>query len=93
MQPTSTDIRQWLLKQPDWLQEAANRLLSTGPLGPSDVQDLVALLKTPQGQKITNHRSFADLQQPAHANADLRLNSIDEIAGIEGLAPRRPTPI
>lgn len=90
MQSTSEDIRQWLLKQPDWLQEAADRLLSKGPLGASDVQDLVALLKTPQGQKITNHRSFADLRPPAHSHADLRLSSISEIAGIEGLAPRRP---
>lgn len=90
MQSTSEDIRQWLLKQPDWLQEAADRLLSKGPLSQTDVQDLVALLKTAQGQRITNNRSFAGLLQPAHANADLRLNSIDEITGIEGLAPRRP---
>ncbi|WP_396269351.1 AAA family ATPase [Ideonella sp.] len=90
MQSTGEDIRQWLLQQPDWLQEAADRLLSKGPLSQSDVQDLVALLKTPHEQKVTNHRFFAGLPQPAHANVDLRLHSISEIADIEGLAPRRP---
>lgn len=90
MQSTSEDVRQWLLTQPDWLQEAADRLLSKGSLGASDVQVLVALLKTPQGQKASNHRSFAGLLQPSHANADLRLSSISDITGIEGLAPRRP---
>lgn len=90
MKSTSEDIRQWLLKQPDWLQEAADRLLNKGALGQSDVQDLVSLLKTPQGQKATNHRSFSALLQPIHSSSDLRLNSIGEVTGIEGLAPRRP---
>jgi len=90
MQSTSKDIHQWLHTQPAWLQEAADRLLNKGPLSQSDVQDLVALLKTPQGQKASNHRAFAGLLQSTHANADLRLNSIGEVVGIEGLAPRRP---
>ncbi|MDP2095184.1 MAG: hypothetical protein Q8K50_15025, partial [Hydrogenophaga sp.] len=90
MKSTSEDIRQWLLKQPDWLQEAADRLLNKGALGQPDVQDLVALLKTPQGQKASSHRSFSALLQPIHSSSDLRLNSIGEVTGIEGLAPRRP---
>jgi len=90
MKSTSEDIRQWLLKQPDWLQEAADRLVNKGILSQSDIQDLVAILKTPQGQQASNHRAFTGLHHPAHTDADLRLNSISEVVGIEGLAPRSP---
>lgn len=86
----SEDIHQWLLKQPNWLQEAADRLLNNGLLSPTDVQEIAKLLKTPEGQAASSHRLFPGLLLPAHVNADLRLKSIAEIAGIEGLAPRRP---
>lgn len=86
----SDNIRQWLLNQPDWLQEAADRLLNNGLLSPADVQELADLLKTPEGQVASSHRLFPGLLLPANVNADLRLKSIAEIAGIEGLAPRRP---
>lgn len=86
----SEDIHQWLLKQPDWLQEAADRLLNNGLLSPADVQEIAELLKTPEGQETSSYRLFPGLLLPAHVNADLRLKSIAEIAGIEGLAPRRP---
>lgn len=90
MQFTSEDIRQWLLTQQDWLQEAANRLLNNGLLSQADVQELVELLKTPAGQVVSSQRLFPGLLLPADANVDLRLKNIAEIAGIEGLAPRRP---
>ena len=90
MQSKNEDIRQWLLKQQDWLQEAADRLLNKGSLSQTDVQELVALLKTPQGQKATKPKLFAGLLQATHSDDDLRLYSIGEITGIEGLAPRRP---
>lgn len=86
----SDDIRQWLLKQPDWLQEAADRLLNNGLLSQVDVGDLVDLFKTPEGQAASSHRLFPGLLLPADANVHLRLKSIAEISGIEGLAPRRP---
>ncbi|MCX8517665.1 MAG: AAA family ATPase [Rhodoferax sp.] len=89
MQSQNDDIRQWLLKQSDWLQETADRLLDKGSLSQNDVKELVTLLKTPQGQKASNHRLFSGLLQATPSHADLRLNSIDEITGIEGLAPRR----
>lgn len=90
MKSTSEDIRQWLHKQPDWLQEAADQLMQKGSLATNDVKDLAALLKTSQGQKVTEHRAFEGLAQPTLAGADFRLKRISEVSGIEGLAPRRP---
>lgn len=90
MQSISDDIRQWLHKQPEWLQDAADRLIKQGSLSPTDVIDLVARLRTAEGQKITKHRAFDNLVQSSTTNSHLRLKSISALTGIEGLAPRRP---
>lgn len=90
MKSTSDDVRQWLQKQQDWLQDASERLLKQGSLSSADVKDLVALVKTADGQKVTGHRTFDSLAQPRTAGLDLRLKSISALTGIEGLAPRRP---
>ena len=49
------DIRSWLLKQNDWLQEAADRLLKKGEIDALDVADLTALIKTPAGSTCAHH--------------------------------------
>ncbi|QOD80747.1 AAA family ATPase [Chromobacterium haemolyticum] len=90
MQSTNEEVRQWLLKQSDWLQEAADRLLKNGALSTADIQDLCAHLKTEQGRKATQHRVFGALAQPPQTCTVLRLKSIDALTGIEGLAPRHP---
>lgn len=90
MKSISDDIRQWLHKQQDWLQDASDRLLKQGSLSSADVNDLVARLKTADGQRITGHRTFDSLMQPSTAGLDLRLKSISALTGIEGLAPRSP---
>ena len=90
MKSTNDDIRQWLHKQPDWLQDASERLLKQGSLSSTDVNDLVARVKTANGQKVTGHRTFDSLMQPSPASLDLRLKSINALTGIEGLAPRSP---
>ncbi len=90
MESTSDDIRKWLHKQPDWLQDTSERLLKQGSLNPADIKDLVARVKTAEGQRVTGHRAFDSLAQPSTAGLDLRLKSISGLAGIEGLAPRRP---
>ena len=90
MKSTSDDIRQWLHKQSDWLQDAAERLLKQGTLNSADAKDLVARLTTADGQKVTAHRTFDSLAQASSVGSDLRLKSIGAVTGIEGLAPRRP---
>lgn len=84
------EIRAWLLKQNDWLQEVADRLLKNGELSPADITDLVAVLKTPAGQKPTNHRDFAELNNNPQEGDELRLVRIAEVVGIENLEPRIP---
>lgn len=84
------EIRSWLLQQNDWLQEAADRLLKNGELGPADISALVAILKTPAGQKPPKHRSFAELTNNPKAGDELRLVRIAEVVGIENLEPRAP---
>ncbi|WP_122523176.1 AAA family ATPase [Pseudomonas viridiflava] len=84
------EIRAWLLKQNDWLQEAADRLLKNGELSPADITALVAILKTPAGQKPTKHRVFVELTSKPKAQDELRLVRISEVVGIENLEPRVP---
>ncbi|NEN73934.1 hypothetical protein G3W53_28755, partial [Escherichia coli] len=40
------DIIAWLLKQQDWFQELAERLLQQDDLTDTDLQQVIALLKT-----------------------------------------------
>lgn len=84
------DIRSWLHKQNDWLQEAVDRLLKKGQLDGADIAALVALIKTPDGRKASKHRAFAELSQGNAEHRELRLVKISEISGIESLAPRMP---
>ncbi|HYW75080.1 MAG TPA: AAA family ATPase [Gammaproteobacteria bacterium] len=83
-------ICQWLHSQQDWLQQAAETLLSEGSVSDARLNDLVANLKTPEGQKVTTHRKFEGLASHASTTGELRLNEIGGISGIENLAPRRP---
>lgn len=84
------DIIGWLLRQQDWYQELAQRLIQQGALTAEDLQQVVALLKTPQGQKITGHRTFPGLGSAEQGDGTLRLCRIEAIKGIENLAPRIP---
>lgn len=82
-------VRIWLLEQPDWLQEAADRLLKNGDLTQDDISQIAALLKTPSGQAVSKHRTFDELTH-APAGSVLRLRSIADVTGIESLGPRAP---
>lgn len=84
------EIREWLLKQSDWLQEAADKLLKKEELGADDLAALVALIKTPAGQKPTKHRQFEGLLPAPNAVDSLRLVRIGDVCGIENIEPRRP---
>jgi energy-coupling factor transporter ATP-binding protein EcfA2 len=87
-------IADWLGSRQAWLQEAAARLLTTGELSQTDIDDLVELLKTEAGQKVTPARSFPGFTpgsaESAVTSEELRLVSIGDVRGIENLAPRTP---
>lgn len=90
MEEIYSEIREWLQAQPDWLQEAAERLLRQGNLGADDLNDLCVLIKTPEGRKKTDHRRFDELLATPAKQSDLRLSSIGEISGIENLVATQP---
>ena len=84
------EIRDWLHQQPDWLQRAAEILLSTGSASDTDIQNLAEGLKTPEGQQATSHRTFDGLAPTPSPASELRLLEIGDISGIENLGPRSP---
>jgi len=84
------DIIAWLLKQQDWFQDLAERLIEQGGLTADDLQQVVALLKTPKGQEKTAHRTFPGLASSELGAGTLRLSQIEAVRGIENLAPRLP---
>lgn len=84
------DIRTWLLKQQDWLQEAADRLLKNGLLTQEDIADLASHLKTAVGQAVTKHRPLDELMHDPEDLSEIRLARIDGVTGIESLGPRKP---
>lgn len=84
------EIREWLLTQQDWLQEAADRLLKQGTLTDTDLHDVCEILKMQAGQMATKHRTFDSLAYVPNIGSELRLVSIGEVIGIENLAPRQP---
>lgn len=91
MPAIQNEIREWLLAQQDWLQEAADRLLKQeGTLAGDDLSDVCTLLKTHAGQTITKHRAFDGLVDTPNIGSELRLVSIGEVVGIENLSPGHP---
>ena len=90
MEAIRKEIMDWLLTQPDWLQEAAERLLRQGDLGADDLSDLCSMIKTTEGRRTTNHRAFDELLNVPEIDGEMRISSLGEIGGIENLAPRQP---
>lgn len=84
------DIIACLLKQQDWFQELAEKLIQQRGLTAEDLQQVVALLKTPQGQLKTAYRTFPGLAYDDQGTVALRLSRIEAVKGIENLAPRLP---
>lgn len=84
------DVREWLLSQADWLQETADRILKKGQLENADYMEICALLKTPGGREVTQHRAFDSLAELPNAGCELRLTGIGNVVGIENLSPRNP---
>ncbi len=90
MTDVQKDIVKWLHTQPDWLQEAAERLLEQGALNEEAVGQCAERLKSLDGQKVTKHRSFRRLGGVSLSSMGLKIDSIGDIQGIENLSPRKP---
>lgn len=84
-------IVKWLHEQQDWLQEAALRILTNGGITAKDLNEVAAFLKTEEGSKTTNGRTFPGFaSHAADQTQTLRLDSIGPVSGIDNLAPRTP---
>ncbi|MPS32630.1 MULTISPECIES: AAA family ATPase [unclassified Salinivibrio] len=90
MADTTKTIRDWLHSQQDWLQYATEILLSDRSVPDERIDELIAYLKTPEGQRVTEHREFEGLAANASDASALRLTEIGDIRGIENLSPRHP---
>jgi energy-coupling factor transporter ATP-binding protein EcfA2 len=90
MKDVQEEVKEWLLGQMDWLQEAADRLLTSSQLQDQDLNAIAELLKTEDGRKVTKHRAFASLTKVPAASGELRLSGISEVEGIENLSPKSP---
>lgn len=84
------DVKDWLHTQKDWLQQAAEMLLTKGLLDDNDIVALVENLETTAGQAVTSNRAFNELVAGAIQTAEVRLKSIGDITGIENLGPSNP---
>lgn len=84
------DVKDWLHTQKDWLQQAAELLLTKGTLDDDDIITLAEHLKTTEGQAVTNTGTFNGLVGGAIQTAEVRLRSIGDILGIENLGPSSP---
>lgn len=90
MNDLKSEITTWLHQQPNWLQESADRILRKGDLKPEDIKELAVLLKTEDGQKKSKTRDFQGLTSSGTTGANLRIESIGEVKGIDKLNPRTP---
>ena len=91
-----TGLREWFAARPEWLQDAARRLLEQGDLTSEDLSELVILCKQEAASELGDGeggrpRPLPDITfQSGDRQGSLRLKSIGEIVGINALAPRKP---
>ena len=90
MNDIQQEVKDWLHTQKDWLQQAAELLLTKAPLDDNDIMALVENLKTTEGQTVSDNRAFNGLEGGAIQTAEVRLTSIGDITGIENLGPSSP---
>ena len=83
------EIIAWLNKQHEWIQEAACRLLAEGMIDESDISDFVTLIKNPAPSAGTP-RKYPSIAAGSDASAELRLDAIGPVVGIDALNPRTP---
>jgi ABC-type lipoprotein export system ATPase subunit len=89
-------LAEWFKNRPEWIQDAARRLLTCGSLSASDIGELTLLCKKQAGVVSEETRKLAARSIPdqsfgaAESTKSIRLDAISEIKGINNLAPRKP---
>jgi hypothetical protein len=84
---------EWVHAQPNWVQHAATEVYTQESVKDKLVDELLALLKTKEGQsKDTKLDLAALLKVSSAATGEIHILSIGDIEGIDALAPRSPLP-
>lgn len=86
----------WFTRRPQWLQDAARRIIQKGSLDPTGLADLITLCKQEAGitdpatPKIKAQGIPAGSLQVSENPLTLRLEQISNVRGINALSPRNP---
>lgn len=93
MNDVNKELITWVHDQPYWIQLAAIKVYAQEAVSDDLVGELIALLKTKEGQSKENKIDLSGiLKGPSSAVGDIRILSIGDITGIDALAPRSPLP-
>jgi hypothetical protein len=90
------ELSKWFKERPRWLQDAARRLFQNFSPTADDIAELVILCKREAGIAVSERPELKPLGIPEEAftlpepTASLRLNAIQDVKGINALAPRKP---
>ena len=84
------DLLEWLERRPSWQQDAARRLVQTGPTAQADVDDLASLALAEVGGTSTDVRPTpiraADVPVDHATGPDVRIASIRATANLNAIA-------
>ena len=84
-------LTQWFSKRPQWLQNAAERLLQQSEFTDNDVTEIAALCRQEADGKLSKTTSsFPTSAFSGVATGTLRLCSISDVEGVNALAPKKP---
>jgi len=85
------ELEQWFQERPAWLKCAANNILGKGELEEDDYKELVELcIKEAKGEITDQDNCDITFSFDKTSNVSIRLDSIDNIHGINALAPKNP---
>lgn len=91
MKDVSASLTKWFSERPQWLQNAATRLIQQSELTDQDISEFAALCQQEADGKLPKTTcSFPASAFSQGAAGTLRLSSIGDVEGVNALAPRRP---
>lgn len=87
----ANDLENWFHERPQWLQNAAFRIIQKGNLVEQDFYELLSIcIAEASGESINVEGLHADAINVQEISKPLRLESISEVTGINALQPSKP---
>ncbi len=91
MKDIRASLTKWFSERPQWLQNAATRLLKQSELTDTDISELAILCQQEaNGKLFKTTYSFPASAFSQGAVGSLRLCSISDVKGVNALAPKKP---